>query len=207
MKSLFEELKLYEEMWEESKPLTEEEKTFRSEYARLWSTPEGREQYKNLPLETRLQLSKEDREADPVYKTLDTTPDFDLEYDGFADEWCKDHFDPGSWYGHYQTCGTNHYSDFVYSVDAQSMFETLRDTIIPMHGKLGMDELLDNYLNMEKVWEDAEGAEADALEEELDLLLAKNLDHIFEMFVEEITAHYYDDAYEWAREHLDPDYD
>lgn len=200
------EYKLYESMWD--KPLVEE-KTFRSEYARLMSTPEGREQYRAMPLEDRLALSKADREVDPVQKELDALEDFEFEYDGFSQEWYEDHFDPGSYYGYYQTSGTYQYSDFSYSVGSVDVFETLRDIIIskPNIDKVKPNELLTNYLKLDKAWAEASEDMEDELGEQTELYLAKNLEAFVEMFYEPLVEYYKDSAYEWAEENLDPEDD
>lgn len=200
------EYKLYESMWD--KPLVEE-KTFRSEYARLLSTPEGREQYRAMSLDDRIALAKADREVDPVQKELDALEDFEFEYEGYDEDWYEDHFDPGSWYGHYQTSGTNHFPGFSYSVDSVDVFETLRDTIIskPNIEKVGSNELLTNYLKLEKAWTEASEDMEDELCEKMELYLAKNLGAFVEMFYEPLVEYYKDKAYEWASENLEPEDD
>ena len=189
---LHEEFKEYETLWD-THSLTEE-KEFRSELARLYSTPEGREQLKNMSTEERQALYKADREVDPVQKVLDATPDFELEYEGYEYEWCEDHFDPGSWYGHYQTTGYDYVDDFVYSVDATSIFELLRDTIIDKYAdKVDKSELLDTYKALEKAWKDSSEETEDEACEAMELFLAKNLEDFFYLFEEQVS-NYYDDA-------------
>jgi dsDNA-binding SOS-regulon protein len=192
---LHEEFKEYETLWDA--PALTEEKEFRSEYARLCSTPEGRAQLKAMSIEERQALYKADREVDPVQKVLDAIPDFELEYEGYAYDWYEDHFDPGRDYGHYQTTGTDYVDDFVYSVDATDMFETLRDVIIDKYAdKVGKSELLDTYKILEKAWEDSSEENEEEACEAVELFLAKNLEDFFELFEQQVYKYY--DKYAYA---------
>lgn len=199
---LHEEFKEYETLWDA--PILAEEKKFRSEYAKLLSTPEGREQFMAMSPEERFALSREAAEADPVQKILNATPDFELEYEGYEYEWYEDHFNPDYAYGHYQTTGKSYLDDFVYSVDAGSMFELLRDIIIDKYANdVGKSELLDTYKALEKTWEDStEEIEEEACEA-MELFLAKNLKDFFDIFEKQIYDYYYEKAYEDKPERAD----
>ena len=201
--NLFEEFELYEKLWN-TKTLTEE-KTFRSEYAELCATPEGREKLRAMSLKDWNALIAADREADPVIKELETLGDFEFEYDGFDSEWYEDRFDPGSWYGHYQVGGTYSYPDFTYTVSPEDVFETLRDSIIGKYAdKVKPTEILSTYLQLEKTWSEADDDNEDELGEAIDLYLAKNLNAFVDLFMEQLSEYYQEDAHEWAEENLDP---
>lgn len=200
--NLFEEFNLYEGLWDTT-TLTEE-KTFRSEYAKLCSTPEGREKLKAMSLEDRYALIKADQEADPVQKEINTFNDFEFEYGGFSSEWYEDHFDPGSWHGHYQTGGSYQYPDFTYTVAPSEVFDTLNDIILPKYAdKVKPNELLTTYLQLEKAWSESNNENEAELGEAMDLYLAENLDAFVDLFMEQLSEYYQDDAYKWAEENLD----
>lgn len=193
------------ETWDELEKLNEE-KEFRSEFARLMSTPEGREEFHALPPEKRSELIKADTEADPVQKILNDTPDFEFEYEGFERDWYEDRFDPNSWYGHYQVGGTDYYSDYTYSKDAGDVFEDLRDTIIDKYiDKVTDSELLAKYRELKKAWDESDDETEDAACEALEVFIAENLELLVDIFYDQLTEHYAEDAEEWAYEHLDPD--
>lgn len=181
-----------------------EEKVFRSEYKRLMSTPEGRKQYKEMPFEQRQALYKADCEVDPVDQILKKTPDYELEYEGFEEDWYEDHFDPGSYYGHYQTGGVYNVDDFIYKIDAVTLYEFLADFL---NGKLKETSpytLTNEYNKLAQACIDAEGTdEEEVVNEVADVFLAQNLHDFAEIYYEDLLKYYHDDAYEWARDHLD----
>jgi hypothetical protein len=143
---------------------------------------------------------------DEIDKVLHQYDDFEIEYAGFESEWYEDHFDPGSYWGHYQTDGVNDYSDFTYEVDAVSIFETLRDTILPKKGESKADDpVVKEWLRLNELAVETAGTpEEDKALYELELFLAKNLDSFFKTFIKEISEYYKEDAQEWAVENLDP---
>lgn len=182
-----------------SNTVLKEEKEFRSEYARLMSTPEGREKYFSLPYEEQNELRKADRAMNPVARELDALDDFRLEYDGFEYEWFEDHFDPGRWHGHYQTSGTDYHDDFIYKVDPSTMFETMRDNIIPKFAsKYPTDKLLSEYNKLDNLFQNAGPEEEDKLGEACDLFLAQNLESFVDLFLDEVTEYFSEDANDWA---------
>lgn len=145
-------------------------------------------------------------EPDPVDKVLLDTPDIELEYCGFSNKYTKDHFDPGSWRGHYQTSGSDYYGDFTYKVDPVTMFETIRDDIIPEYAsKYPTNELLCEYIRLDKLFQEAPTETAEELGETCDLFLAQNLENFVDLFVDELTKYFSEDAHDWARDSLEPD--
>ena len=182
-----------------------EEKQFRSEYKRLMSTPEGREQYKALPLEQRVELVRADRAVDPVDQILHKTPDISFEYEGFDLEWSEDHFDPNSWYGHYTTDGVDHYGDYAYKVDATTVFEDIRDDMIPDYlDKVPSSELTTECKRLYDARENSTEETEDETEEAFEIFIAKNLEQLAEIFSNPLTDKYAEQAQKWASEHLDP---
>jgi hypothetical protein len=182
-----------------------EEKQFRSEYKKLMSTPEGREQYKTLPLEQRIELMQADRAVDPVDQILQKTPDIPFEYEGFDSEWSKDHFDPNSWYGHYTTDGVDHYGDYSYKVDATTVFEDIRDDMIPKYlNKVPSSELVIECKKLYDAWNNSTDETEEETGEAFEVFIAKNLEELAEIFNKPLSAQYAENAQEWASEHLEP---
>ena len=141
------------------------------------------------------------KEVDPVDQILNTTDDFELEYDGFEVEWYEDHFDPSSSYGHYQTGGTDYHPDFTYKVNAINMFETLRDDILPKHAEKVTDStLVTEYRKLAQAWENSTDATEAETGDAMELYIAKNLEELVDTFIDEILEHYKEEALEWAHE-------
>lgn len=145
-------------------------------------------------------------DLDPADKVLMETDDFELEYEGFEAEWEKDHFDPGSWHGHYQTRGTQYYPSYTYDVDAISMFETIRDYMLPEYSsKYSNIKEVKEYNRLLKIWENSSEETEDEASAAVDLYLATNLSEFVDTFIEELTDHYAEAAHEWALDNLIPD--
>lgn len=182
-----------------------EEKEFRSEYKKLMSTPEGRKQFRELPLEQQTALYKADMEVDPVDQILKKTPDYELEYDGFSEDWYEDHFDPGSYYGHYQTTGVNNFDDFTYEIDAVSLWEYMVDILDKKIEESSPYSLTNEYKKLVQDCIAADGTEEeDAVNEVANVFLAKNLHDFADLYYEDLLKLCSERAYEWARDHLDP---
>jgi hypothetical protein len=131
--NLVEEWKLYETMWDTPKQeasLTEESQ-FRSEYQRLMSTPEGREKFKALSSEEKLKLYREDNAADPVQQILDKASDIEFNFGGFSRDRYEDKWSHTT--GHYTKDWSDSYDSFTYMVDAVTVFEDIRDKMIPKY--------------------------------------------------------------------------
>lgn len=202
---LYEEINLWETLWEDATSDQEQPREFKSEYARLMSTPEGRAHFWELPVSERSALIKADREADPVQKVLDEIKEVDLEYGGFSHDWFEDHFDPNSQYGHYQTGGTNYYNSFTYTVDATSVFECL-DGLLPFKlDKLPVNDLTTEYKRLLKVYNEAPDDKEDEANEALALFLAQNLIEFVEIAEEYVLDYFAEEAEDWAVEHADYD--
>ena len=173
-----------------------EEKQFRSEYQKLMSTPEGREQLKNMPWEKRKELLDADREVDPVEQILKQFPDYDLEYEGYDYEWYRDKWNYNTM-NHDQDYGTDHYDDFTYSVDATSLFETVFDILQEKVKEPTESDLMKKCKELMQAWwqvsNDAD-KEAEPLEA-VELFVAQNLEYFADMCYEELLTEYEDQAY------------
>lgn len=136
--------------------------------------------------------------ADKLLLAMD---DFEFEYDGWSEDGYEDHFNPNSYYGHYQTRKTYEHNDFTYTVDAVSVFETVRDEMLPnMPDKISNAELAAEYKKLEAAWTNATKETEDEAGEILDLFIAKNLDAFVDDFYTELKAYYRENAYDWARD-------
>lgn len=187
---LYEEFKEYETLWEE--------KEFKSEYARLMSTPEGRAQFDAMSPKDKVELYRLDRAADPVNKILDSYKDFEFEYKGFEYEWFKDKFDPFRWHGHYQETGIDEHPDFTYTVDATTIFDHLGLVLNDPDVEHKEAKEVAEYLRLLQIYKDTTGEDEEAAEEALSLYLATNLETFVEIFYDELLKYFEDDAYEWA---------
>jgi hypothetical protein len=157
-----------------------------------------------MPFEQRQALYKADCEVDPVDQILKKTPDYELEYEGFEEDWYEDHFDPGSYYGHYQTGGVYNVNDFIYKIDAVTLYEFLADFLNGKLKETSPYSLTNEYNKLAQACIDAEGTdEEEAVNEVADVFLAQNLHDFAEIYYEDLLKYYHDDAYEWARDHLD----
>jgi hypothetical protein len=144
----------------------------------------------------------EARDLDPVDKILHDLPHIKLEYEGFEDDWCEDHFNSAD--GHWQTGGTYYYDDFVYPVDAVDMFECLRDRILEKPGAKVSNELVAKYVELQKAWENTETPEEEeARGDEMELFLAQHLKEFVEIFNDELLDFFSERAYDWAVDHVD----
>lgn len=186
------------------KPLVEE-KEFRSELRKLWSTPEGRAKYDSMTWDERIPLHNEDRKVDPVDIALAKLDDFELEYGGFDREWHKDHWDPNSDYGHYTVDGADYYDDFTYKVEATDMFEYLT-TCLEQEKNPGRSPFIKEYFRLTDIWEAAPdySIESTEAEDAMNLYLINNIDEFFKIYEEDIYDHFQEDAYDWAGDHLHP---
>ncbi len=201
---LYEEFKEYENLWKTRKPLKEE-----SEFSKLISTPKGREKLDTLPYEEFSKLVKAD--DDEINKIINEYDYFEFDYDGFVCEWCEDHFDPGLAWGHYQTEHEAEHEAYTYCVDAVNIFELLADNLIMKNADKHADNgYVQEYIKLnkvsEKAWEAVYKAgfntvrhkEIDMADAALERFLATNLDYFVDIFYDELTEYYADEAREWA---------
>lgn len=145
----------------------------------------------------------EDTSISPVNKILWDTPDIELEYDDFSNDWFEDHFNPDS--GHYQTTGTDYYSDYTYTRDAVDVYETLRDEVIPEYkDKVPSSKLLSDYLALEQTWENSTEENESETCEAMELFLATHLEEFAEIFNNQLIDYYAEEAEEWALDSLEP---
>ena len=121
----------------------------------------------------------EDYELDPTSKLINSYEDFVFDYEGWEEEGYEDHFDPASAYGHYQTSSTTVHPDFTYDVDAMTVFETLRDKILPeKSNKISDAGLQAEYKKLEAAWENSTEEARYEAGEALDLFIAENLEAV-----------------------------
>ena len=143
-------------------------------------------------------------ELDPVDQILNKTPDYELEYEGYDEDWHEDKFDPSSLYGHDQDYGTYHFDDFTYAVEARELFEYLVDFLQDKAQEPITSDLMAEYKKLMDAWYAAEGEEEDRACEVMELYVAQHLEELAQLYDKDIHAHYEERAYEWARENLDP---
>lgn len=142
--------------------------------------------------------------VDPVDEVLKQTPDYELEYEGFDEDWYQDKWNPNSLYGHDQDYGTYHYNDFTYTVDAESLFEYLIDMLQTKAQEPITSDFMAEYKKLMDAWYKAEGEEEDRACQAMELYVAKNLHELADLYYKDIEKYYSEDAYEWAGENLDP---
>ena len=200
---LQEEFKLYETMWEDEQPLKEEVPEFRSEYARLMSTPEGREKFKAMSSDEKVKLYKEDNEADPVQQILDKASAIEFDYSGFSEDNFEDKWNDIS--GHYTVDWVDTFGDFTYEVDAVTVFEDIRDDMIPTYlNKVKQSELVTECKKVYDAWYNSTEDTEEAAGEAFELFVAKNLEDLALLFEGYLLVKYAEDAREWARMNLEP---
>lgn len=205
---LHEEFKEYENLWDDAS-LTED-KEFRSEWARLKSTEEGRAELDNLfKTDTAKwrKLRDDDAAVDPVAVLKKKIGTIELEYDGFKDEWSEMVGDPGADYGYYERSGSRSIPDYTYRADIEDVLEVLDDLIYDDATKAN-HELVKEYKRLRDTWEDAlesgsKEAEAAALET-WELFTLNNIYEFVELFGKGLLDHFSERAEEYAREHVDP---
>ena len=219
--SFAEEFNLFENMWDQELPNNEPQETKQEEepdadFMQLIATPEGIAELLDYHTEYRLKIHKIASQADPkalsetidklVNKLLNEHEDFELEYSGFEKDWHEDHFDPTSLYGHYDTGYTAQYDDFTYRKDAVSIFELIRDTILPKYmddPKYKNYSVVSDYAELEEAYDKATSEEEQQIIiDEQELLLAAELADFYDIFEKVIISEYENDAYEWAEDNI-----
>lgn len=143
--------------------------------------------------------------ASPVDQILHKTPNIIFEYEGFDSDYSEDHFDPNSWYGHYTTDGVDHYGNYDYKVNATTVFEDIRDYMIPDYlDKVPSSELTTECKRLYDACENSTEETEDETEEAFEVFIAKNLEKLAEIFNKPLTDRYAEQAQEWASENLEP---
>ena len=142
---------------------------------------------------------------------------FEIEYEGFTDEWEEDRFDPNSWYGHYTVSKSRDVDDFSYTLDPIDVLETLECDILPDYttpeslekvikryrarfgkyntsaadkGEASMRKLMADYQKIYALCE--EGNDDD--NEKLSTFVADHLDDFFDLFYDEFKDKYEESA-------------
>ena len=165
-----------------------------------------------MPLEDLVDLKKitaeaeknltEDAVNDPAATSalLTKIGEVEIEFPEFEQEWVKDRADVRG--QHVQDYGTDLYPAFTYSVDATTVFEDLRETIIPEYkNRVENSELLTQYLNLAQASEDGDTEAVNAL----DFFLAQHLEEFVEIFNKALVERYEEAAQEWALDNLEPE--
>ena len=138
---------------------------------------------------------------------------FELEYDGFTDEWEEDRFDPKSWYGHYTVSKSREVDDYSYTLDAVDVLETLENDILPEYstseliekaitryrarfgkynnsaadkGEAAMRKLMTDYQKIYALCD----IDSDADMEKLSTFVADRLEDFFDLFYDEFQDKY-----------------
>ena len=173
--NLYEEMKLWESMWEDKVETYIDEKT--------------------------------EQIIDDLLKNADPCI---IEYEGFDEDYAEDHWDYSS-ESHYQTSSTVHYSDFEYEIEVgDAWYEIVNilqkdlDKVIKSNKP---SELLNTFIKLQKEAEAASKDQATLYWNRLGVFVAENLDELFTIFYGYFYDHYEELAYEWALDHVDPDWD
>lgn len=141
--------------------------------------------------------------ADPVDQILRQLPDYELEYEGYDEDWYEDKWNY-SIMDHDQDYGTYHFDDFTYEVDATSLFECLVDLLQDKAQEEVTAEVMVEYKKLMQAWYDAEGEEEERACAAMELYVAQHLHELADLYKKDITKYYNDSAYEWASENLEP---
>lgn len=154
--------------------------------------------------ETYDELNSLTEDLDPIDQLLFETSAIELNFNGFDRDAFQDKFDPNS--GHYTVDWTNHYGDFTYEVSAVSIFEKLRDEIIPKHmSKFEGNEIVDKFKILYQNWEASTKETEEETCSKMEMYLAENLDEFVEIFNEQLLEEYEENAEEWAYDHMEPE--
>lgn len=141
---------------------------------------------------------------------------FEIEYEGFTDEWEEDRFDPNSWYGHYTVSKSRDVDDFSYTLDPGDVLETLEWDILPDYttpesiekvikryrarfGKYNISAADKGEASMRKLMTDYQKIytlcnEEDDDMEKLSIFVADRLDDFFDLFYDEFKDKYEESA-------------
>ena len=174
--NLYEEMKMWESMWEDRIENYIDEKT---------------EQLIDDLLE----------KADPCI----------IEYEGFDEEYSQDHWSYSS-ESHYQTSSTAHYGDFEYEIEVGDAWEdivNISQKDIDKHKFIQSakdSELLNTFVKLQKEAEAAPKDQATLYWNRFGVFVAENFDELFKIFYDYLYSQYEEIAYEWALEHVDPDW-
>jgi len=154
-----------------------------------------------------------DEKTDKIIDSiLEQTEDFVVEYEGFDEDYDEDHWDYSS-ESHYQTSSTAHYGDFEYEIEAVDVWE---DTVNMSQKDIdkykyiqsaGNSELLNTFIKLQKETTEAPKEQATLYWNRLGVFVAENLDELFDIFYEYFYDKHEERAYEWALDHISPDWD
>lgn len=166
-----EEFEVYENLWEDVED-TPAEKKFSSEYARLKSTPEGREYLKSLNVKERCRLEKEYTSATPSYKLVSSYYEITLEY-----------------------------GDYSYDANAHDVFDAVFELLDYKENlaKISNKELVNEYNALIRAWVNA--APEDELEtlEAVEYFIADNLDELVSELYDDVLEYFEERAADWAK--------
>lgn len=147
---------------------------------------------------------QEDNEADPVHQILSKMEDIDFEFGGFDRERYEDKWSNTS--GHYTNDWTDHYGYFNYSQDAMTVFEDIRDEIIPKYiDKVEQVPLIQECRKLYYEWNNSTDETEDETGAKFELFIAQHLEDLSYIFNDQLTEKYMEEAEAWAAEHLEPE--
>jgi hypothetical protein len=190
---LHEEFKEYENLWEAVEPEA------KSEFEKLMTSREGTTHFYSLSTDEQLAIIDAANLNDPVSEYLKYYEDFKFEYDGFDVEWSEDRWDYNT--GHYDVGGTYYHPDFIYKVSAEEIYDTIFNVMLSKYpGKLAGSKLSADYNRLDKAYDTAPAETKDKAEEHYFLYLAIHLEHLEEIYHDELLKYYKEEAYEWAED-------
>lgn len=143
-------------------------------------------------------------ELDLVGQELKKISDYEIEYEGFDEDWYRDKWNYSS-DRHDQDSGTYRFNDFTYKVAAVDLFEFLIDFLQKKAEEPITSALMTEYKKLMDAWYNSEEGEEEArTSEALDLYTVRNLHELAELYYDDVKEYFSDQAHEWAKEYLDP---
>lgn len=208
MKTLHEEFKEYENLWEAAETLKEDfdDGEAFTEFKNYIANPENRAKYNASTKKEQSEIEKPvSHELDKMLADYD---DIELYYDGFEGEWYEDHFSYSR--GHYTTGGSLYYPDFTYEIDAGTAYENI-DTVLWWYASGKIKDSLPSDEYVQEAFE-LYTAKKNTKNDAAAVTLARfNYEYYIIYYLEELVGALHDEiksihndaAMRWAEEHLD----
>jgi hypothetical protein len=162
--------------------------------------------------EDRIETYIDEKTEKIIDDLLEKADNYIIEYEGFDEDYAEDHWDYSS-ESHYQTSTIAHYGDFEYEIEVGDVWEdivNISQKDIDKHKFIQSaksTELLNTFIKLQKEAEEASKDQATLYWNRLGVFVAENLDGLFEIFYDYFYNKYEELAYEWALDHVDPDWD
>jgi hypothetical protein len=145
----------------------------------------------------------ESRQEDPVQQILNKASDIEFEFGGFSRDRFKDKWSHTT--GHYTKDWTDRYDNFTYMVDAITVFEDIRDKMIPKYiDKVEQSPLIIECKKVFDAWNNSTPETEAKTGEIFDLFIANNLEALAEVFNNQLKEEYEEEAENWAEENIEP---